>query len=59
MIGDVKLVDKIIVDLYNKKVLLRGDDNSVVTLKCSSINELVELIEECKKLLKTDNILVR
>ena len=54
-----KLLDIITVDLYNKKVIVRGEDQSIITFKCSSINELVELIDQCKKMLKTENIIVR
>lgn len=59
MIGNEKVVDKITVDLYNKKVILRSEDDSVITLRCSTINELVELLEKCKGLLNTDNIIYR
>ena len=54
-----KLLDIITVDLYNKKVIVRGEDQSIITFKCSSINELVELIDQCKKMLKTENVIVR
>ena len=54
-----KLLDIITVDLYNKKVIGRGEDQSIITFKCSSINELVELIDQCKKMLKTENVIVR
>ena len=54
-----KLLDIITVDLYNKKVIVRGEDSSVITFKCSTINELVELVEQCKKMLKSDKVIVR
>jgi hypothetical protein len=56
---NTKVLDIITVDLYNKKVILRGEDQSVITFKCSSITELMELLEQCKKMLKTDNVRVR
>lgn len=54
-----KLLDIITVDLYNKKVIVKGEDSSVITFKCSTINELIELIDQCKKMLKTENVRVR
>ena len=54
-----KLLDIITVDLYNKKVIVRGEDSSVITFKCSTINELIELVEQCKKMLKSDKVIVR
>jgi len=54
-----KLLDIITVDLYNKKVIVRGEDQSVITFKCSTINELVELVDQCKKMLNSDRIIVR
>lgn len=57
--SNTKILDIITVDLYNKKVILKGEDQSVITLKCSSINELIELIDQCKKMLETDNVKVR
>jgi hypothetical protein len=54
-----KLLDIITVDLYNKKVIVRGEDKSVITLKCSTINELIELVDQCKKMLKSDKVIVR
>jgi len=54
-----KLLDIITVDLYNKKVIVRGEDSSVITFKCSTINELVELVEQCKKMLESDKVIVR
>jgi hypothetical protein len=56
---NTKVLDIITVDLYNKKVILRGEDQSVITFRCSSITELMELLEQCKKMLKTDNVRVR
>jgi hypothetical protein len=54
-----KLLDIITVDLYNKKVIVRGEDSSVITFKCSTINELIELVEQCKKMLESDRVIVR
>jgi hypothetical protein len=54
-----QVLDKITVDLYNKKVIIRGDDNTLVTFKCSSINEMIELKEKCARLLKTSNFVYR
>jgi hypothetical protein len=54
-----KLLDIIRVDLYNKKIVVEGEDKSVITLKCGSINELIELLDQCKKLIKTDNVILR
>ncbi len=54
-----KLLDKITVDLYNRKIILRSEENSLVVFKCSSVNSLIELIQKCKDLLKTDNIYCR
>mgnify|MGYP001162345820 FL=1 len=54
-----KLLDIITVDLYNKKVIVRGEDSSVITFKCSTINELIELVEQCKKMLESDKVIVR
>ena len=54
-----KLLDIITVDLYNKKVIVRGEDSSVITFKCSTINELIELVEQCKKMLQSDKVIVR
>jgi len=56
---NTKVLDIITVDLYNKKIILRGEDQSVITFRCSSITELMELLEQCKKMLKTDNVRVR
>ncbi len=54
-----KLLDKITVDLYNRKIILRSEENSLVVFKCSSVNSLIELIQKCTDLLKTDNIYCR
>jgi len=54
-----KLLDIIRVDLYNKKIMVEGEDESVITLKCGSINELIELLDQCKKLIKTKNVILR
>jgi len=51
--------DKITVDLYNKKVIIRGEQGTTLTFKCATINELVELKEKCGKLLKTENFIYR
>jgi hypothetical protein len=59
MIGDERVLDKITVDLYNKKVFVRGSEDSRVVFKCSSVTELINLINECKRLLKVDNVIVR
>ena len=52
-------LDKISVDLYNKKVVIRGEDGTTLTFRCATINELVELKEQCGKLLKTEHFIVR
>lgn len=52
-------LDIITVDLYNKKIVIRGEDATTITLKCSTINELVELKEECSQLLKSKNFAYR
>jgi hypothetical protein len=54
-----RVLDKISVDLYNKKVVVRGDEGSIVTFKASSINELVDFIGKCKELVKTDHVTMR
>jgi hypothetical protein len=54
-----RVLDKITVDLYNKKVVVRGDEGSTVTFRASSINELVDLIGKCKELVKTEYVTVR
>jgi hypothetical protein len=59
MIGNERVLDKITVDLYNKKVIIRGEEDSQIIFKCSSINEFCELLDKCKKLLKTDNVICR
>lgn len=52
-------LDIITVDLYNKKVIIRGEDGATITFKCSTINELVDLKNQCSKLLKSQNFVIR
>lgn len=52
-------LDTITVDLYNKKVIIRGENKTVITFKCATINELVELKDQCGKLLKSNNFIIR
>ena len=52
-------LDKISIDLYNKKVIIRGENGTTLTFRCATINELVDLKEKCGKLLKTDNFIYR
>jgi len=59
MCSNERVLDKITVDLYNKKVVVRGDEGSLVAFKASSINELINLMNECKRLLKVENVTVR
>jgi hypothetical protein len=59
MIDDEQVIDKISIDLYNKKVIMRGNGDSIVIFKCSSINELIDLMNECKRLLKIENVAIR
>jgi hypothetical protein len=54
-----RVLDKITVDLYNKKVVVMGDEGSLVAFKASSINELIDLMNECKRLLKVENVTIR
>jgi hypothetical protein len=54
-----QVLDKITVDLYNKKVFMMGSEGSRVVFKCSSVTELIHLMNECKRLLKVDNVIVR
>jgi hypothetical protein len=54
-----RVLDKISVDLYNKKVIIRGDDGTTLIFKCGSINEMIELKQQCGKLLKTESFIVR
>jgi hypothetical protein len=54
-----RVLDKITVDLYNKKVVVRGDEGSIVTFKASSINELVDFIGKCKELVGTEYVTMR
>jgi hypothetical protein len=59
MCSNERVLDKISVDLYNKKVVIRGDEGALVTFKASSINELVDLIDKCKELVGTDHVTMR
>ena len=59
MYSNERVLDKITVDLYNKKVVVMGDEGSLVAFKASSINSLIDLMNECKKLLKVENVTVR
>ena len=59
MISNEQVIDKITTDLYNKKIIIRGEDNSTIVLKCSTINEFFDLLDKCRKLLKTDTIICR
>jgi hypothetical protein len=52
-------LDRISVDLYNKKVIIKGEHGTTLTFRCATINELVELKEKCGKLLKTENFILR
>jgi hypothetical protein len=52
-------LDKITIDLYNKKVIVRGEEGTTLTFRCATINELVDLKEKCAKLLKTDSFIYR
>jgi hypothetical protein len=52
-------LDKISIDLYNKKVIIRGENGTTLTFRCATINELVDLKEKCGKLLKSDNFIYR
>jgi len=52
-------LDIITVDLYNKKVIIRGAEETLITFKCATINELVALKNQCGKLLKSQNFIVR
>jgi len=54
-----QLLDKISADLYNKKIFITGEDGTKLIFKCATINEFIELLDECKKLLKTDNVICR
>jgi hypothetical protein len=59
MYSNERVLDKITVDLYNKKVVVMGDEGSLVAFKASSINELIDLMNECKRLLKVENVTIR
>jgi hypothetical protein len=52
-------LDKVTIDLYNKKVIIRGEEGTTLTFKCATINELVDLKEKCAKLLKSRNFVIR
>ena len=52
-------LDKICIDLYNKKVTIRGENGTTLTFKCSTINELVDLKQKCSSLLKSENFSYR
>ena len=52
-------LDKITVDLYNKKVIIRGENGTTLTFRCATINELVDLKQKCGRLLKSDNFIYR
>ena len=52
-------LDKITIDLYNKKVIIRGEEGTTLIFKCATINELVDLKQKCAKLLKTDSFIFR
>lgn len=59
MIGNEQVVDKITTDLYNKKIIIHGQDNSTIVFKCSTVNEFCELLDKCRKLLKTETVICR
>jgi len=59
MDSNEQMLDKISIDVYNKKVIARGNDGSMLAFKCSSINELIDLMNECKRLLRTEHVTVR
>ena len=59
MYSNERVLDKISIDLYNKKVMIRGDEGALVTFKASSINELVDLMNKCKELIGTEYVTVR
>jgi hypothetical protein len=59
MITNEIATDKISIDLYSKKVIIRGDEGASIIFKCSSINELIDLKEKCSKLLKSENFVYR
>ena len=52
-------LDSFTVDLYNKKVFITGEQGTTLVFKCATINELVELKQQCAKLLKTKHFTVR
>lgn len=52
-------LDKITVDLYNKKITIDGSEGSKVVFKCSSVTELINLMSECKRALQVDNVIAR
>lgn len=53
------VIDKIVVDLYNRKVIVKSNNNTTVILKCSSITELTNLVRKCREMLKVNNVVVR
>jgi hypothetical protein len=52
-------LDKITVDIYNKRVIIRGEHGTTLIFKCASINELVELKQQCSRVLKSENFIYR
>jgi hypothetical protein len=54
-----KIIDKLVLDLYNKKVIVKGNDDTTIIFKCASINEMIELKQECARILKTENFIYR
>jgi hypothetical protein len=55
MIGNETIISRFAVDVLNKKVTIFTEEDSIVTFKCSTINELVELKQKCARILKTEN----
>lgn len=53
------LIPKIYADVYTKKVTLYTHEGTTINLKSSTINEFVELLEKCRQLLKTDQVICR
>jgi len=53
------IIPKIYANLYLKKVTVYTVEGAPVSFKCATINEFVELIDKCKKLLKTDIVISR
>lgn len=54
-----RALDKITVDLYNNKVIVHGSEDTTLTFRCSSVTEMINLMQECKRILKTDNVIIR